>query len=342
MDQTDHEKSNALGSPNSGGLQHRTAVKFFDGEEVHGTVFEFNPKRPTFFLHTDDLADAAASREINLLAVKMVSFMRSGQGSETAVRFSSMEKLITVRFIDRDAIRGVTQGYGGTRQGIFVVPVARQGIERIYIPMTAIREVVSIKRFGEIMTQEGVAGAEIVEQAIARQEQLRREPIGQILIRHQAISPQQLEEGLRLQQQRDGKRLGEILAERRIVNQPQLEMALVSQQHQRNKRLGEICAEMGCTTDQVGRALAIQYNLPYVELSDRKVDPSLRRIVPEEVAKRHKIMPIDFDNNMLNIAVSDPTEHSAKDELQAKTGFTVLESVATPQDITQAIHQFYQ
>ncbi|MBI3609253.1 MAG: hypothetical protein HY204_00955 [Nitrospirae bacterium] len=341
MDLTGQGKSEAPRANWAGNQPNYVMVKFLDGEELDGTVNAFSPQRPTFFLRTNDLAPEATAREISFVAVKTVSFMRNRQGTKGPVGFSRSARLVTVRFLDRETLRGIAENYQGNRQGFFLAPISSEDVDRIYIPITAVRDVTSVKRLGEILTEEGMATPEMVERAIARQEQLRRQPLGEILVKQQAIDPKQLEEGLRLQREKAGKKLGEILVERRMVDPTRLEAALAVQHRQRTMRLGEICAEMGCPDDQVVRALAIQYNVPFVELSHQTVDPSLRRVVPEEVARRHRVMPLDLQNNVLTIAVADPVDNPAKEELRAKTGLTVVESVATPDAIGRAIEQFY-
>jgi hypothetical protein len=235
----------------------------------------------------------------------------------------------------------VTQSYGGARQGIFLVPTEEERFERVYVPVSAIREVVSVKRLGEILTEQGMVTAERVNDAIQKQQELRTEPIGQILVKQQVISDEQLATGLSIQR-KSGKKIGEILIEQGFIEGVQLDEALVSQRSQRDKKLGQIMVELGYATyKMIGIALAIQYNMPFIDLSSQSVDPALRELVPADLAKQYTIMPLSLQGNILTIAVIDPIEHGAEDALRARTGLTVIMAVATPQEISRAIGRYY-
>lgn len=331
--------------PPRGGVHHDVVVTFLDGTELRGTVETFDPQRPTFLLYSHEPGDGMMTREIGFQRVKMISFLRNPAVPKGKVVFPSTARLVTVRFLDHE-IYGVTQCYGGARTGLYLVPTALEEVERIYVPVSAIREVVA-KRLGEILTEQGMVTPEMVEQALKQQERLRREqkePIGQILLKRGAITDQELAQGLALQAQRPTKKIGEILIEQGFIDQVQLDEALEVKRRQgdRDKKIGEILVEMGAATSKmIGIALAIQYNVSFLDLSTQSIDPQLRTLVPTDIARRWQIMPVSLQEQILTIAVADPREHAAQDALRDRTGLTVITVVATPQDISRAIARYY-
>jgi type IV pilus assembly protein PilB len=273
----------------------------------------------------------------------MVSFLRSPTAPKGKVAFPSSARLVTVRFLDGQVIHGVTQSYSGARIGLFLVPTGLEDVERIYVPISAIRDVVSVKRLGEILTEQGMATPEMIERAIEQQKQLQDEQVGQILLKKKVISDEQLGKGLAEQKQRPERRIGDILLEQGFIDRVQLDEALEGQTQQRDRKLGEIMVDMGYATyKMIGIALAIQYNVPFMDLGSQTIDAQLRDLVPVKVASRWQIMPVNLQQGVLTIAMADPTDQSIQEEVRKLTGLTVISVVSTPQDIARTITRFYE
>jgi hypothetical protein len=326
-----------------GSVPNEVGVAFLDGTEIRGTVASFNPQLPTFFLQSGQTGDDASTREIGFEGVKMISFFRSPAMAKGKVTFPSTARVVTVRFLDGNTIHGVTQSYSGARIGLFLVPTALEEVERIYVPISAIRDVVSVKRLGEILTEQGMATPEMVERAMQKQKELQDEEVGQILLKKKVITDEQLGQGLAAQKEKPGKRIGDILLEQGFIDRVQLDEALESQKLQKEKKLGEVMVDMGYATyKMIGIALAIQFNAPFIDLSSQTIDPQLCELVPVKVAQRWQVVPLSLQQGVLTIAIADPTEQSAQDELRKITGLTVITSVSTPQDIARAITRLYE
>ena len=322
-------------------LGNEAVVTFLDGEELQGAMQSFNPQLPTFFMVVKE-SDGQQSREIRFDSVKMVSFLNDPAMPKSKVAFPSSARLVTVRFVDRKTIRGVAQSTGGARVGIYLVPTTLKDVSRIFVPVSAIRDVVSVKRLGEILSEKGMVTPEMIERAIQEQQGIRDEKVGQVLLKKQIITDEQLEQGLEEQRQRPGKRIGDILLEQGFVDRVQVDEALEAQKHQREKKLGEIMVGLGYATyKMIGIALAIQYNIPFMDLSGQTIDSQLRELVPVKIARRLQVMPLSVQQGVLTVAIADPTEQAAIDELQNMIGLTVITVASTPPDISRAINRFY-
>ncbi|MDY6989210.1 MAG: hypothetical protein SWQ30_14260 [Thermodesulfobacteriota bacterium] len=328
--------------PLGGAVAMEAVVSLLDGGELRGKIHNLNPQRPTFSLQFREPGGNLTSRQIRFDDVKMVSFLRDPAMAKSKVAFPSTSRLVTVRFLDDELVRGVAQSYGGARRGLFLVPTGLEDIERIYVPISAIRDVVSVKRLGDILVEKGMATPDMIERALEKQEQLRGDKLGEILVKNRAISDKQLAQGLSRQKQRGERRIGDILLGQGFIDRVQLDEALEAQASKRGRKLGQIMVDMGYATyKMIGIALAIQHNVPFIDISSQTIDPQLRKLVPEDFAKQWRIIPLSFQEKVLTIAVADPTGHSAQDLLREKTGLTVITVVATPQDISRVMTRFY-
>jgi len=136
-------------------------------------------------------------------------------------------------------------------------------------------------------------------------------------------------------------RLGEILVKENLITQEQLKQAL-EYQKQHSGRLGTCLVKMGLVTDdEVTAVLSRQYGVPSINLKYYEVDPAVVKLIPQETAVRYQIVPLSRVGSTLTIAMTDPTNVFAMDDIKFMTGFTVEPVVASESAITEAIGKFY-
>ena len=136
-------------------------------------------------------------------------------------------------------------------------------------------------------------------------------------------------------------RLDEILVTTNIVPQDQLQRAL---EHQRvhGGRLGSALVALGFVSeDQVTAALAGGYGVPAVQLSQRVVDPAVIRLVPVDAVRKHKVMPLQRIGATLKLAMIDPSDMVALDDIRFMTGLNVEPLLASEGGILEAIERHY-
>lgn len=140
------------------------------------------------------------------------------------------------------------------------------------------------------------------------------------------------------------KRLGDILIDAGIINEEQLATAL-AQQKANGQKLGETLIDMGVTTEvEIANALHRQLNCDYVILSERRIDQDIIKLVGEEILRKHSVMPFEFKKgypNILRVAMSNPLDFLAIDDIAIVTNFQIEPTVATTQDIASAIDKYY-
>ena len=138
------------------------------------------------------------------------------------------------------------------------------------------------------------------------------------------------------------KQLGDILLEGGLVTREQLDEAY--DEHQRiGRSLGRVLVEKGVLTEnQLVAALAQQIGLRFVDLNDFAVDGAAVASVPTTVCRRYNALPIGYDDGKLVVAMADPANIFAIDDIRSLTGHEVRPVVATKADVTAAINRFHR
>src|SRR5271166_1174106 len=137
------------------------------------------------------------------------------------------------------------------------------------------------------------------------------------------------------------QRLGDLLVKEKIITPEQLEQATKAQKEQ-NCRLGSALVKLGFLTDEdVTNFLSRQYGVPAINLSYFEIDPAVVKLIPFETAKRYQILPLSRVGASLTIAMVDPTNVFAMDDIKFMTGFNIEPVVASESSILAGIEKSY-
>jgi type IV pilus assembly protein PilB len=138
------------------------------------------------------------------------------------------------------------------------------------------------------------------------------------------------------------KQLGEVLLDEGLITQEQLGTALAEQQRL-GRSLGRVLIDLGLIREpDLVSALARKIGLNFVDLTEFHIDPSAASLIPEQVARRYRALPIGYEDSMLVVAMSDPANVFALDDIRTITGKQVKPVVATASDVDQAIRKYGQ
>ena len=138
------------------------------------------------------------------------------------------------------------------------------------------------------------------------------------------------------------KRIGEVLLERGVINKKELEKALAYQK-EHGGLVGQILIQLGFVTeDEVALALTAQYGFPYLPLSNYEIDGELTVLISEELARKYCLIAIDRIGNALTLAMADPSNIQAIEDIELMTKCVVQAFVSTPSDIYAAIEKCYK
>jgi len=185
------------------------------------------------------------------------------------------------------------------------------------------------KKLGELLIENNLVSEQQLLAALAIQETNKR-LLGSILIEQGYITKEKLESILARQA---GSKLGEILIENMVINFIQLKRAL-DMQRAELRPLSDILVDIGyATEDNLLEALAKQYHLARINLSQYNINPLAFPKVPAEVLKRYNVLPIDIKDGFLVVATSDPENVMAVSDLSFVSGMHIKLVLASKKEI---------
>src|SRR2546425_4050691 len=136
-------------------------------------------------------------------------------------------------------------------------------------------------------------------------------------------------------------RLGELLTKASLITQDQLKEALRSQKDAGGK-LGETLIKLGFVSDEdITECLSQQFGVPSINLSHFEIDGSVIKLIPADVARKYNILPVNKTGATITIAMADPTNVFAMDDIKFMTGYNVEPVVASELGIKAAIDNYY-
>src|SRR5437867_2949621 len=136
-------------------------------------------------------------------------------------------------------------------------------------------------------------------------------------------------------------KLGELLLKENMVTPQQLQEALAHQKMNGGK-LGKAFVSLGYVRDEeITSLLSRQYGVPSINLDHFEVDPAIIKIIPAETARKYQILPLSRSGATLTIAMADPTNVFAMDDIKFMTGYNVEPVVASETSLEEAIDKYY-
>ncbi|MCK6587859.1 MAG: type IV-A pilus assembly ATPase PilB [Polyangiaceae bacterium] len=139
-----------------------------------------------------------------------------------------------------------------------------------------------------------------------------------------------------------GNRLGELLVREKLISLQQLRQAQ-EEQRKSGTNLGNALAKLGYISDEkITSFLSAQYRVPAINLEEYELDPDVVRLVPKEICQKHRIVPLSRSGTALVVAMADPTNLTAMDDIKFLTGLTVEPVVASETHILAAIEGSFE
>ncbi len=136
-------------------------------------------------------------------------------------------------------------------------------------------------------------------------------------------------------------RLGELLVRENLISPLQLAKAMESQRAT-GSRLGAQLAKLGYVEEnELTQFLSKQYSVPAINLADFEIDPEVLKVIPKELVVRHQAIPVSKAGNTLIVAMADPSNIYAVDDIKFVTNLTIDIVVASEQAISEAIERYY-
>ncbi len=136
-------------------------------------------------------------------------------------------------------------------------------------------------------------------------------------------------------------KLGDLLLKQKLITQDQLENALKLQREEGGK-IGEALVRVGAVSEgDITETLSQQFGVPSIDLAHFEIDPAVIKVVPGEVARKYGVLPVNKTGATLTIAMGDPTNVFAMDDIKFMTGYNVEPVVASEIALRKAIDKHY-
>jgi type IV pilus assembly protein PilB len=136
-------------------------------------------------------------------------------------------------------------------------------------------------------------------------------------------------------------KLGDLLLKQKLITQEQLETALKLQREEGGK-IGEALVRVGAVSEgDITETLSQQFGVPSIDLAHFEIDPAVIKVVPGEVARKYGVLPVNKTGATLTIAMTDPTNVFAMDDIKFMTGYNVEPVVASEIALRKAIDKHY-
>jgi len=137
------------------------------------------------------------------------------------------------------------------------------------------------------------------------------------------------------------QRLGELLVREKLISLAQLRAAQEEQQRS-GQNLGYTLAKLGYVSDaEITNFLSQQYRVPTINLEEFEIDADIIKLVTREQCEKHKVLPVSRAGNSLVVAMADPTNLNAIDDLKFLTGFNIEPVIASETAILAAVERYY-
>jgi type IV pilus assembly protein PilB len=136
-------------------------------------------------------------------------------------------------------------------------------------------------------------------------------------------------------------KIGELLLSKNLITEAQLKVAL-SEQARTGKKLGETLIDLNYITEyDLLNAVSEQLGVEMVSISDYELTPDLKKLIPEQIARKYKVIPLKYSDNLITLATNDPMNIDAMDELSRMTRKNILPVLLTTDDLYYGLEKIY-
>ena len=138
------------------------------------------------------------------------------------------------------------------------------------------------------------------------------------------------------------KQLGELLVGLDLITKDQLQAALEIQKD-KGGLIGQVLVDLGYVSEEaIAQAITAQYGFPYLPLENYEIDKEIVKIVPKNVSIQYCLVPVDKIGSNLTVAMANPLNSQAVEDIALLSGLCVQLFVSTAADIKKAIEKYYK
>lgn len=338
---------------------HHVIVKFLEGEEKEGEVFSFNMNFPVFYLQSKNDKGEIDNIPIKIDLIKQIIFLKKKDSNGNILHKETIDQSIyagvlpyrlKVEFKDGQIVDGSTNRYNLKDAGFFIVPInPADKSERIYINAATVKNVDCKRLLGKKLIDQQNITLEEVERSFKQQRMEREKKDGgqKETITQQSEGFFIIEDEIRRAEQKliektKIKPLGEIILGAGYITSHQLEDALNKQKEQKDKKLGQILVDLKhITPTDICVALASQFHLSWVDLSNLDIPQEIATILPEKTVRELGVIPVEKKDDTLVVAISQPQVSLIGMQVSKFTPFVIELVIAYDGYIQAAIEKYF-
>ncbi len=294
-----------------------------------------------------ELGSSVIKRIQVIKALKWIPVHLAGSSIEEYKNIANLEtQNFSIQFVDDDVLEGQTLGFHDQRIGLHLYPVIPNKDHPHYfynlIPHAAIKSHQVGRPLGELLVNTGAVTADQVQTALENQQAHRTQPLGEVLKTYSIVTANDLKNALSRQALTPKVRLGEVLVSTGVITEEQLQYALDLQRNNRKQKVGDILVQQGIVNRrQIQKSLAQKLGIPLVELSKIEIDFESAKLIPEKLVRRYTVLPIMSYDNRLVVAIDDPLNNEALEEVRFISQNIVEPVMAAREDIEAYINRVY-
>lgn len=265
----------------------------------------------------------------------------------SAVKLPSWNENYKLILKSGDVLEGVMKACLADDSGIHIFKTEAELITRYFISHKAVESSTLGNKLGDELLSRNVVKAKQISKALHDQSIYKNKMIGEYLVERKIINEQDLQKVLDIQtsvRRRTNKklRIGDILIQENILTRKQFENALKSQNEKRSAKIGDILIDMGYASGvEIHRIMADKVSAPLVLIGKYNVNANAIKLIPYEFSKKYSVFPLDFVNDRLLIAFSDPMDSNVVDKVKLLTKSILEIAISPKQDIENALIKFY-
>jgi type II secretory ATPase GspE/PulE/Tfp pilus assembly ATPase PilB-like protein len=331
--------------PPAAGASHGACLlEGLNGRTVQGQLQQFDPARALAVLAVPGTRVPLTLRFAQFRRLSLVEPLRP----QTAVPgFDTAVEVLPVRLklSDGHEISGSSLGQVAESWGLFLFEPqdARGTVLRSFVPRAVLREAQVGPRIGEVLVAQKAATPEQVATALQEQQVLRERKLGELLVGRQIITAEELIAAIDRQARMPMVRIGEALTMLGLITEEQLSQTLALQREDRSVPLGELLVRNGVITRaDLHTALARKMGYPLVDVTQFVSETAALSRLPYAVASRIPALPLMLNAGRMVVALEDPTNRQAIDEIEFASQGKVLPVLARAGLLSGVIDRAYE
>jgi type II secretory ATPase GspE/PulE/Tfp pilus assembly ATPase PilB-like protein len=319
------------------------ALDGLNGRAVHGQLQQFDPARGVAVMSVPGTRVPLTLRFEQFRRLRLTDLLRPLPVPGVDVAREVLPMRLTLA--DGHVFEGRTLGQVDEPFGLFLFePQDDKGtVLRSFVPRAVLREARIGPRIGEVLVAQKAATPEQVESALQQQQQMRERKLGELLVGRQIITADDLTTAIEQQAKMPMVRIGEALTTLGLITEAQLKETLELQREDRSVPLGELMVRNGLISRaDLQTALARKMGYPLVDVTQFVAETPALNKLPYAVASRIPALPLMVNAGRLVVAVEDPSNRQAIDELEFAAQGKVVPVLARAGLLAHVIDRAYE